>query len=104
MKRIAFVSACLAVGLSLPGSARSKEPAPAPRPAVQIALLLDTSNSMDGLIAQAKTQLWSVVHEFVRAKKVTGFASGSPAGRSDRPAGTRRARCGSRRRRPVSST
>jgi hypothetical protein len=31
------------------------------RPTVRIALLLDTSNSMDGLIAQAKTQLWSIV-------------------------------------------
>ena len=31
---------------------------------VQIALLLDTSNSMDGLINQAKAQLWDVVNEF----------------------------------------
>ncbi len=31
---------------------------------VQIAILLDTSNSMDGLIAQAKTQLWKVVNVF----------------------------------------
>jgi hypothetical protein len=36
---------------------------------VQIALLLDTSNSMDGLIEQAKTQLWSVINEFLRAKR-----------------------------------
>lgn len=33
------------------------------RPLVQIALLLDTSNSMDGLINQAKSQLWNVVSE-----------------------------------------
>src|SRR3979411_2614431 len=39
------------------------------KPIVQIAFLLDTSNSMDGLIGQAKTQLWSVVNEFVRARK-----------------------------------
>ena len=38
-----------------------REPEP---PVVQIALLLDTSNSMDGLINQAKTQLWKVVNEF----------------------------------------
>jgi len=31
--------------------------------AVQLALLLDTSNSMDGLIAQAKSQLWDIVNE-----------------------------------------
>ena len=36
---------------------------------VQIAILLDTSNSMDGLIGQAKTQLWNVVNEFVRARQ-----------------------------------
>jgi hypothetical protein len=30
---------------------------------VQIALLLDTSNSMDGLIDQARSQLWRVVNE-----------------------------------------
>lgn len=36
---------------------------------VQIAILLDTSNSMDGLIAQAKAQLWTIVNEFVKAKK-----------------------------------
>ena len=69
MNRIAIVATCLAFGLALSSPARSKEPAPPSRPAVQIAILLDTSNSMDGLIAQAKTQLWSVVNEFVRAKK-----------------------------------
>lgn len=39
------------------------------RPSVDVALLLDTSNSMDGLIAQAKTQLWSIVGQFAEAKK-----------------------------------
>ena len=33
------------------------------RPLVQIAILLDTSNSMDGLIAQAKAELWRIVQE-----------------------------------------
>lgn len=33
------------------------------RPIIQIALLLDTSNSMDGLINQAKSQLWTIVSE-----------------------------------------
>ena len=36
---------------------------------VQIALLLDTSNSMDGLIDQTKTQLWKVVNTFIDAKR-----------------------------------
>ncbi|MBO0342627.1 MAG: VWA domain-containing protein [Allomuricauda sp.] len=35
---------------------------------VKIALLLDTSNSMDGLINQAKAQLWDIVNEFTHAK------------------------------------
>jgi len=33
-----------------------------------VALLLDTSNSMDGLINQAKAQLWEVVNELSYAK------------------------------------
>jgi von Willebrand factor type A domain len=48
-------------------------PATAPfqgtRPSVDVALLLDTSNSMDGLINQAKTQLWTIVQQFAKAKK-----------------------------------
>lgn len=35
----------------------------APQATIQIALLLDTSNSMDGLIQQAKTQLWNLVNK-----------------------------------------
>ena len=35
---------------------------------VKIALLLDTSNSMDGLINQAKSQLWDIVNKFTYAK------------------------------------
>lgn len=35
---------------------------------IQIALLLDTSNSMDGLIDQAKSQLWKIVNEMAAAK------------------------------------
>lgn len=56
-----------------PVMAKDEAPAPvAPAPAiadavaqsarVQLALLLDTSNSMDGLITQAKDQLWDVVN------------------------------------------
>lgn len=35
---------------------------------IKIALLLDTSNSMDGLIEQAKSQLWNIVNELATAK------------------------------------
>ena len=36
--------------------------------AIKVALLLDTSNSMDGLIDQAKAQLWQIVNELSYAK------------------------------------
>lgn len=36
---------------------------------IQLALLLDTSGSMDGLIEQAKSQLWKIVNELSRSKK-----------------------------------
>ncbi len=39
------------------------------RASVEIAILLDTSNSMDGLISQAKSQLWTVVQQFADAQK-----------------------------------
>ncbi|HMN23031.1 MAG: VWA domain-containing protein [Ignavibacteriaceae bacterium] len=36
---------------------------------IQLALLLDTSGSMDGLIDQAKSQLWKIVNELATTKK-----------------------------------
>ena len=36
---------------------------------IQVGILLDTSNSMDGLIDQAKTQLWKIVNELALSKK-----------------------------------
>jgi hypothetical protein len=42
---------------------------------IQIALLLDTSNSMDGLIEQAKSQLWKMVNQLASAKKDNQNAS-----------------------------
>ncbi len=38
------------------------------RPQIQIAILLDNSGSMTGLIEQAKSQIWSLVNEFTHAK------------------------------------
>jgi von Willebrand factor type A domain len=71
MKRALFLALCLAFGSgpAARGQAVAKTPSPSGRPTVQIAILLDTSNSMDGLIDQAKTQLWNVVNEFIRARK-----------------------------------
>ncbi|MDN4165062.1 hypothetical protein QWY31_06085 [Cytophagales bacterium LB-30] len=43
-------------------------PDPQPKQRIMLALLLDTSNSMDGLIDQAKSQLWRIVNELARAQ------------------------------------
>ena len=59
-----------------PTVAAAMLPEKAPEPVnstVKIALLLDTSNSMDGLIDQAKAQLWDIVNKFSQAK--TGDSS-----------------------------
>ena len=51
------------------------EPAPPVQPApigddvIQMALLLDTSSSMSGLINQARTQLWKIVNEMSEATR-----------------------------------
>lgn len=41
----------------------------AQQPKIQMAILLDTSSSMDGLIDQTRNQIWSVVNEFSTAQK-----------------------------------
>jgi hypothetical protein len=73
-----FWSWCLFVGLLawLPiESAAADEPAPGTPgkepgpPRIQLAILLDTSNSMDGLIHQARTHLWKIVNELATAKR-----------------------------------
>jgi len=46
-----------------------KEQEPKDSPKIQVALLLDTSGSMDGLIEQAKSQLWKMVNELATSKK-----------------------------------
>ena len=46
--------------------------APAKSQTIMLALLLDTSNSMDGLIDQAKAQLWKIVNEVAAARGEDG--------------------------------
>jgi hypothetical protein len=48
-----------------PGDALAK---PAP-PRIQLAILLDTSGSMQGLINQARTQLWKIVNELATSRR-----------------------------------
>lgn len=47
---------------------RVETPKPEKEQTIMLALLLDTSNSMDGLIDQAKSQLWKIVNELASAK------------------------------------
>lgn len=66
-------AAALALSLVIAGPRLGAQDKPQPGepdgPRVQLALLLDTSSSMDGLIEQAKTQLWKVVNTFIAARK-----------------------------------
>jgi hypothetical protein len=63
--KLVFASLALA-GLSF--SHAEEKPADE-RPVVQLAILLDNSGSMNGLISQAKSQLWNIVNEFISAKQ-----------------------------------
>lgn len=40
------------------------------KPNVDVAICLDTSNSMDGLIGSAKARLWDIVNELARARPI----------------------------------
>ena len=63
--RALAITALAISGLSFTHAADVKDE----RPVVQIAILLDNSGSMSGLIAQAKSQLWNIVNEFISAKQ-----------------------------------
>lgn len=49
-------------------SAQHSDPKPVKDQRIMLAILLDTSNSMDGLIDLAKSQLWKIVNELAGAK------------------------------------
>lgn len=73
--RLLICSAFASASLSFSAPAQTGKIDQLVRPAhtsqarIQIALLLDTSNSMDGLIVQAKSQLWMLVNELAEGKK-----------------------------------
>lgn len=64
MKTIALVIAIVISSISF--AAEKKQDTPTDNPtysgSIQVAILLDTSNSMDGLINQAKSRLWNIVN------------------------------------------
>jgi hypothetical protein len=58
-------------GVTVSCAAKAEQESPPPPTkdqSIMLALLLDTSNSMDGLIDQAKSQLWKIVNELAAAK------------------------------------
>lgn len=66
MRRLVFSLSLSSFSVALvaaPTAVSSASPR-VPRPIIQVAILLDTSNSMDGLIGQAKSQLWTFVNQF----------------------------------------
>jgi hypothetical protein len=65
MKRRTLSAACVVALLAVPCLAEEKPE----DPKVQIAILLDTSSSMDGLINQTREQLWRIVNTFATAKR-----------------------------------
>ncbi len=71
MKKRMLTILCLAVAvlaMSSVAGARGRM-ITQPKPRVQMAILLDTSGSMSGLIDQARTELWAIVNEFITAKR-----------------------------------
>lgn len=67
MLKTCLLSAALLAGSSLNGLAQASQTSDVPK--IQLAILLDTSSSMDGLIDQTRNQLWQVVNEFATAKQ-----------------------------------
>ena len=57
-----------AENLKLPPAEEVATPEPFDGPIIQLALLLDTSNSMDGLIDQARSRLWEIVNSLNKAR------------------------------------
>jgi len=78
MKSTFFISALLVTTFSFAGCNHSnanpkkntkiETPKTEERTKIQVALLLDTSNSMDGLIEQAKSRLWNIVNTLTTLK------------------------------------
>ncbi len=68
MKKQSILLAILAGGLAI-GMMGKTPPAGVASPRIQLAILLDTSGSMDGLIDQARSRLWKIVNELAAARK-----------------------------------
>ncbi|MDP5093814.1 MAG: VWA domain-containing protein [Polaribacter sp.] len=63
LKTTALFLLCTQIGFANPTDSKKIK-----KQTIKMAILLDTSNSMDGLIDQAKAQLWQIVNELSYAK------------------------------------
>jgi hypothetical protein len=70
---LALAGSLVTVAVVKQPPAAAVQPPPAQAPAaprkIQVALLLDTSGSMNGLIDQARSQLWRIVNELAAARR-----------------------------------
>jgi uncharacterized protein with von Willebrand factor type A (vWA) domain len=64
-----FVNKLVASTLPVPVVEETFTPVPQGENRVQLAILLDVSGSMSGLIEQAKSQLWNVVNQLGYARR-----------------------------------
>lgn len=60
------------VQLEIPDNSRDAQSTENKKTKIKLAIILDTSNSMDGLIDQAKNQLWKIVTELAKTKDKNG--------------------------------
>ncbi|MEP6738103.1 MAG: hypothetical protein ABJA70_21435 [Chryseolinea sp.] len=68
IKKFVLVITLGLLSTSIHANVGSNDEPPVKEQSILIALLLDTSNSMDGLIDQAKSQLWKIVNELSKAQ------------------------------------
>lgn len=71
-KIVALFAVALAVtqtGFCVAETIESEEAKADSKPLIEMAILLDTSGSMSGLIHQAKADLWKIVNEFAKVKR-----------------------------------
>jgi hypothetical protein len=67
-----FVAGLFAAVAAVPAADPPKEEAKT----IDVVLCLDTSNSMDGLIASAKTKLWAIVNDLIKVKPTPNLRVG----------------------------
>lgn len=70
LRRHAVVWSALILAGMASTSFAEDAPKVAPKRNIDVAICLDTSNSMDGLISSAKARLWDIVNELAKAKPV----------------------------------